>query len=85
MCAQNDVSSLRRPGSEIAALYVCSNEYLLGKVVATSTGWEFQALPGFPAKPGGTGGGGPLPPSFAFCLFRTRISRWHAHRVGTGP
>ena len=43
------------PGSEIAALYVCSNEYLLGNVVATATGWEFEALPGFPKKPGGIG------------------------------
>lgn len=41
------------PGTEVAALYVCSSKYLLGTVNATDTAWEFQPLKSMPGSRGG--------------------------------
>lgn len=77
------------PGTRVAALYVCSNEYLLGNVVATATAWEFKPLPGFPAKSGGTGGGKSMAPvGKAAKGFwdeeRSRYLIWHVSAVRAG-
>jgi hypothetical protein len=78
------------PESEVAALYVCTTQYLLGHVVATATAWEFKPLPGFPTQPGGTVGGGKLmaPVGKAAKGFwdeeRSRYLIWHKSAVRAG-
>ena len=76
------------PGSDVAALYVCSSEYLLGKMVPTATAWEFKALPGFP-KPGGIGGGKRMAPVGGSAKGfwdeeRSRYLIWHASAIRAG-
>ncbi len=78
------------PESAVAALYVCSSEYLLGTVVATATAWEFKPLAGFPTRPGGTMGGGKrmAPVGGSAKGFwdeeRSRYLIWHVSAVRAG-
>ena len=50
--AMCDPELITFPGTEVAALYVCNSQYLLGTLNATETAWEFQPLKSMPQSGG---------------------------------